>query len=97
MHMVAVVAGYKNALVGTGLAYSCLGCTNRLTKCYSHFVGGSFLTVKAIWVLNGASVLTSANLLMSGHGQQLTTWVTTSIKKGGGFIFEGRPILGRLQ
>ena len=53
MHMVAVVAGCKNALVGTGLAYSCLGSTNGLTKCYSHFVGGSFLTVKAIWVLMG--------------------------------------------
>ena len=47
--------------------------------------------------LGSDGCLTSANLLMSGHGQQLTTWVTTSIKKGGGLIFEGRPILGRLQ
>ena len=35
MHMVAVVVGFRNGLVGIGWAYSCLGCT------YSHHVGGS--------------------------------------------------------
>ena len=98
--MVAARLGCKRAIVGIEWGNSCHGFMDRLIKRYFHFAGGSFLTVKAIWVLTGvfwSSMLNSANLLMSGHGQQLTTWVRTSIKKGGGFIFEGRPILGRLQ
>ena len=49
-HMVTVVAGCRNVLVGTGLSNSCLGYTNGLRKRYSHLVGSSFLAVKAIWL-----------------------------------------------
>ena len=50
--MVTVVAGCRNVLVGTGLSNSCLGYTNGLRKRYSHFVGSSFLAVKAILAMN---------------------------------------------
>ena len=33
MHMVAIVAGCRNAMVGTGWSNSCLGHTNGLRKC----------------------------------------------------------------
>ena len=32
MHMVVIVAGYRNALVGTGCANSCHACTNVVSK-----------------------------------------------------------------
>ena len=50
MHMLAVVAVCRNALVGTGWSNSCLACTNRLRKHYSHLVGSSFLTVRLFWL-----------------------------------------------
>jgi len=56
MHMVAVVVGCTNALVGTGWSNFFPWSHNwvtKLSKCYSHLVGASFLAVKAIWVLNG--------------------------------------------
>ena len=52
LHMVAVVAVYRNALVGTGWSNSCLVCTNRLRKHCSHLVECSFLAVKAFSALN---------------------------------------------
>ena len=48
MHKVAVVAGCRNALVGTGWFNARLGCRNRLRRHYSHTVGVSFLAVKVI-------------------------------------------------
>ena len=53
LHMVAVVAVCRNALVGTGWSNSCLVCTNRLRKYCSHLVESSFLAVKAFSPLNG--------------------------------------------
>ena len=53
LHMVAVVAVCRNALVGTGWSNSCLVCTNRLRKHCSHLVESSFLAVKAFSALNG--------------------------------------------
>ena len=47
-----VVAGCRNALVGTGWFNSCLVCTNRLRKHCSHLVGSSFLAVKGFSALN---------------------------------------------
>ena len=41
MHMVAVVAGCRNALVGTEWSNSRLGCTNGPGKHYSYLVGAS--------------------------------------------------------
>ena len=43
--MVAVVAVCRNALVGTGWSNSCLVCTNRLRKHYSHLVRSSNTTL----------------------------------------------------
>ena len=43
MHMVGARLGCKSTLVGRRCANSCLGCMDRLTKHYSHLVGGSFL------------------------------------------------------
>ena len=45
--------GCKRVMVGTRWVNSCPGCMNRLRKCYSHLLGGSFLARKASWVLNG--------------------------------------------
>ena len=42
LHMVAVVAVCRNALVGTGWSNSCLVRTNRLRKHCSHIVESSF-------------------------------------------------------
>ena len=53
LHMVAVVAVCRNALVGIGWSNSCLVCTNRLRKHCSHLVESSFLVVKAFSALNG--------------------------------------------
>ena len=47
LHMLAVVAVCRNALVGTGWSNSCLVCTNRLRKYCSHLVGSSFLAGSA--------------------------------------------------
>ena len=43
--MVAVVAVCRNALVGTGWSNSCLVCTNRVRKHYSHLVRSSNTTL----------------------------------------------------
>ena len=40
------------AMVGTGWDNSCPGCMNRLRKCYSHLVVGSFLVGKGPWALS---------------------------------------------
>ena len=41
--------GCQSAMFGTGWADSCPGCMDKLRKCYSHFVRGSFLSGKAAW------------------------------------------------
>ena len=41
-------AWLQKALVGTRWGNPRLGCTNGFLKCYSHFVGVSFLTVKVV-------------------------------------------------
>ena len=51
MHVVAVVVGSRNALVGAGLSGSYLGCINKFRKHYFHLVGASFLVVKVVWAL----------------------------------------------
>ena len=56
MHMVAVVAVCRNALLGTGWSNSCLVCTNRLRQHCSRLVWSSFLPVKAVLALNGCLV-----------------------------------------
>ena len=61
LHMVAVVAVCRNALVGTGWSNSCLVCTNRLRKHCSHLVGSSFLAVKAALALNGCLLAENAD------------------------------------
>ena len=48
MHMVAARLGCQSAMAGTGCANSCPGCMDRLRKCFSHLVGGSFLAGKAV-------------------------------------------------
>ena len=45
--------GCTKALVDSGWINCHIGCINGLRKYYSHFVGGSFLAGKAIWLLNG--------------------------------------------
>ena len=47
VHMAAVRLDCKSSMVGTRLANSHPGCMNRLRKCYSHLLGGSFLAGKA--------------------------------------------------
>ena len=61
LHMVAVVAVCRNALVGTGWSNSCLVCTNRLRKHCSHIVESSFLAVKAFSALNGCLLAKNAD------------------------------------
>ena len=72
MHMVAARLGCKSAMVRTRWANSHPGCMDRLRKCYSHLLGGSFLAGKAAYALSGCltppRVLTVACSLMSGHG-----------------------------
>ena len=53
MHMVAVVAGGKNALVGSGWANSYTGCTKVARKPYFHLVKTIFLAVGAVWLRMG--------------------------------------------
>ena len=59
MHMVAVVAVCRNALVGTGWSNSCLVCTNRLRKHCSHLVGSGVRarTEMKIWCVVGMHML----------------------------------------
>lgn len=40
MHMLAVVAGCRNGLVGAGWANPCVGCTDVVGKFYSHLIQG---------------------------------------------------------
>ena len=61
LHMLAVVAVCRNALVGTGWSNSCLVCTNRLRKHCSHLVGSSFQAVKAFPALNGCLLAENAD------------------------------------
>ena len=51
-------------MVGTTWANSCPGCMDRLTKCYSHLVGGSFLGGKAARALSGSFTTKSADYCM---------------------------------
>ena len=71
LHMLAVVAVCRNALVGTGWSNSCLVCTNRLRKHCSHLVGSSFLAVKVFSALNVCwpKMLTKQSSLMSRRGR----------------------------
>ena len=62
MHMVTAVK--VPATVGSGWANSCLGCMDRLTKCCSHLVGGSFLAGKAAWALNECMTTESTDYCM---------------------------------
>ena len=64
MHMVAARLGCQSAMVGTGWANSCPGCMDRLRKCYSHLVGGSFLAGKVAWTLSGCMTTESAEYCM---------------------------------
>ena len=52
MHLVTVMAGCRNGLVGTGLVNCCFGLKNVARKHYSHLVGPSFLAVKEVWAQN---------------------------------------------
>ena len=61
MHMVAARLGCQSAMVGTGWANSCPGCMDRLRKCYSHLVGGSFLARKVAWTLSRCMTTESAD------------------------------------
>ena len=45
IHVVAVVAVFRNALTGTGWSNSCLVCTNTIRKHYSHLVRSSNTTL----------------------------------------------------
>ena len=62
--MVATRLSCKSVMVGTVWANSCPGCMDRLRKCYSHLVGGSFLAGKAAWALRGCLTTESANHCM---------------------------------
>ena len=59
--MAAVRFDCKSNMVGTGLANSHPGCMSRLRKCYSHFLGGSFLAGKASWAPSGCLPTESAD------------------------------------
>ena len=61
MHMVAVVAGYRNSFVGADWGNSYLGCTNVIRKHYCCLVGALFLAVKAVWDQNGCWLAESAD------------------------------------
>ena len=62
-YMVAARLGCQSAMVGIRWANSCSGCMDRLRKCSSHHVGGSFLARKAAWALSGYMTTESADLL----------------------------------
>ena len=64
MHMVAARLGCQSAMVGTEWANSCPGWMDRLRKCYSHLVGGSFLAGKAAWALSRCLTTESADYCM---------------------------------
>ena len=61
LHMLAVVAVCRNALVGTRWSNSCLVRTNGLRKHCSHLVGSSFLAVKAFLAVNGCLLADNAD------------------------------------
>ena len=48
VHMVPARIGCKSTVVGTRWPNPCPGCMDRLRKCYSHFLGGSFMAGKAV-------------------------------------------------
>ena len=56
--------GCQSTMAGTGWANSCPGCMDRLRKCCSHLVGGSFLAGKAAWTLSGCLPTESADYWM---------------------------------
>ena len=64
MHMVSARLDCQSAMVGTRWANSCPGCMDRLRKCYSHLVGGSFQAWKAAWTLSGCLTTKSADYRM---------------------------------
>ena len=64
MCMVAARLGCQSTMVGTRWANSFPGCMDRLRKCYSHLVGGSFLAGEAAWVLSGCLTTESADYCM---------------------------------
>ena len=64
MLMVAARLGCERVMDGTGWANPCPDCTNRLTKHYSHLVGGCFLAKKAAWALSGCMTNESADYCM---------------------------------
>ena len=64
MQMVTARLGSQSAMVGTRWANSCHGCMDRHRKCYSHFVGVSFLEGKAALALSGCMTTESADHCM---------------------------------
>ena len=50
--MAAASLGCKRAMVGTEWSNSSPSCMDRCRKCYSHFLGGSFLAGKSAWALS---------------------------------------------
>ena len=52
-------------MAGTGWATSRPDCMDRLTKHYSHLVGGWFLARKAVWALSGCMTTGSAGMLVN--------------------------------
>ena len=61
VYMAGARLGYKRAMVGTGWANSCFGCTDGLRKCYSQLVGASFLAKKIVWAINGSLLAENAD------------------------------------
>ena len=51
MYMMAAGLGCQMALVGSGWANCCFGCTR---KSYLRTVGGSFLSIKVVWALKSS-------------------------------------------
>ena len=68
MHMVAARLGCKSAMVGTGWANPHPGSMDRLRKCHSLLVGGSFLAGKAAWALSRCLTTESAEYCMHVNG-----------------------------
>ena len=63
MHMVAARLGFERAMVGTGWTTSRPECMNRLTKHYSHLVGGWCLARKAVWAVSNVMQLYMITIL----------------------------------
>ena len=64
MHMLAARLGCEIVMVGTKRGTSHPDCMDRLTKHYSHFVGGWLLPRKAAWVLSGCMTTKRADYYM---------------------------------